>query len=244
MVCAMLIPQVAFGQNQRVTQKFDVTSVKPTPKERLDQPQDLECHNGRLITRGFPVSFLIGWSYQVNDARMVGLPGWARDWESAYDIEAKAAIAVSQQQCRLMARTLLAERFGLTAHQELRRTKGYSLVTVDHGAKLAKFVVTSLAISAKINRQTVRDTPGIEGLSMSSLASILGGHPAVGFLPVADRTGLPGRYSLNLTFSTRDDDERSSVFTALKDQLGLKLESAELPVEFLVVDRIEKPDAN
>jgi uncharacterized protein (TIGR03435 family) len=61
---------------------------------------------------------------------------------------------------------------------------------------------------------------------------------------VRDRTGLPGRYSFTLTFSSRDDDDRPSIFIALKDQLGLKLQSAELPVEFLVVDHIEKPDAN
>jgi len=172
------------------------------------------------------------------------MPGWTRDWEDAYDIEAKSAASVSAEQCQLMTRTVLAERFAFAAHREVRKMKGYVLVTVDHGAKLAKLSSTGQATGAKINGQTVGDAPGVYELSMSSLASILGGHPAVGFLPVHDKTGLPGRYSFTLTFSARDDDDRPSIFIALKDQLGLKLQSAELPVEVLVVDHIEKPDAN
>jgi uncharacterized protein (TIGR03435 family) len=179
----------------------------------------------------------------VHHAQIIGLPEWATDWESAYDIEARAAASVSQGQCRLLARTLLSDRFALVAHRETRKSKGYTLMTVDHGAKLEKLVAAG-AVIAKINDQVLADEPGRGGLSMSRLAEILGGHPALGFVPVVDRTGLPGRFGFRLTFSTRDGEDRSSIFTALKDQLGLKLQPTELPVEFLVVDRLEKAEAN
>jgi uncharacterized protein (TIGR03435 family) len=243
LACAMLLHSIAIAQDQPLPPKFEVVSVKPTPKERLNRPEDLQGKNNRLVTGGFPVSFLIGWSYQIHHAKIVGLPAWATDWESAYDIEARAAASVSQGQCRLLARTLLSDRFALVAHRETRKSKGYTLVTLDHGARLAKLVAAGEFV-ARINDQILADGPDEGGLSMSRLAEMLGGHPALGFVPVIDRTGLPGRYGFRLTFSARDGDDRSSIFTALRDQLGLKLQPTELPVEFLIIDRIEKADAN
>jgi uncharacterized protein (TIGR03435 family) len=194
----------------------------------------LICDRGHLLTGCFPVSFLIRWAYQVNDHRIAGLPDWARNWDAAYDVEAKSARPLNLDECRAAARALLADRFALTAHRDLRETSGYMLLAIDGAAKLRP------SGTARINGQTVAD----EGLSMPDLARLLGGHPALNFEPVKDRTGLPGRYAFDLQFSTRPDDDRPSVFTALKDQLGLRLQPAKLRVEFLVVDRIERASPN
>ncbi|MGA3238286.1 MAG: TIGR03435 family protein [Bryobacteraceae bacterium] len=179
---------------------FEVVSVKPTPKERLRNPEQVKyCENGRFFSAGFPVSFLIRSSYQIGADQILGLPEWAMAWESGYDIDAKSAAPVSQDQCRLVVRSLLADRFRMKAHRETREMRGYALVVGEHRPKLEE------GTDATINGQTVTGSVGVKGLSMSSLAQMLTDHPAVR-LPVIDRTGLKGSYGFSLTFSLREDD--------------------------------------
>jgi uncharacterized protein (TIGR03435 family) len=231
-----------FGQNEPSQTAFDVASIRPTPRDRISYYGDFGCNNGRFVSRGFPVSFVITWSYGISDGRILGLPDWAGDHESGYDIEAKSAAPVSSERCRLMGQALLADRFNMRHHTEVRMTAAYTLLLADGGKKLAK--VAETAKRATIQGQTV-DLPDQPGLTMSRLAYILGAHPAVG-LPVIDKTGLTDRYVFHLNFATREgeDDNRPSVFHAVKDQLGLELRSAKLPIEFLVIDHIEKASEN
>jgi uncharacterized protein (TIGR03435 family) len=232
-------PPGAFGQVRDARPEFEVASVKPTPKERLHVPVDTECANGRFRSGGFPVSFMIRFGYQTGDAQILGLPDWARDWDFGYDIDAKSERPVSLDQCRLMVQSLLADRFHMVAHRETREMRGYALMVDEHGPKLQEVTGSSVGQGAQINGQTVADV----GVSMSQLASILTEHPAVR-MPVIDRTGLAGRYSIHLTFSMRENDGRPSVFTAVREQLGLKLQAGKVPVGVLLVDSMEKAGAN
>jgi uncharacterized protein (TIGR03435 family) len=79
-----------------------------------------------------------------------------------------------------------------------------------------------------------------DGLTMPALASILSNFTD---RPVLDRTELQGSYGITLDFA-REGDDRASIFTAVQEQLGLKLEVGRAPVEMLIIDRIEKPMAN
>jgi uncharacterized protein (TIGR03435 family) len=76
---------------------------------------------------------------------------------------------------------------------------------------------------------------------MPILARILSGYTD---RPVVDRTGLEGSYGVTLDFALADRDDRPSIFTAVQEQLGLKLESGRAPIEMLVIDRIERPGTN
>jgi uncharacterized protein (TIGR03435 family) len=80
-----------------------------------------------------------------------------------------------------------------------------------------------------------------DGWTMTKLASYLSG---VAGRPVVDRTGLAGTYGIELEFSTREGDDRPSIFTALQEQLGLRLDAGKAGIEMLVIDHIERPSGN
>lgn len=202
----------------------------------------MQCNNGRFVSNQFPVTFLIQWSYQLIPSRIVGLPDWTSEWAFGYDIEAKAAQPVSQNDCREMVQQLLADRFQLRSHNEQRKMHVYLLTTTDDGKKLREMTEANSESGARMNGQLVGDLADNKGLSMPRLAELLGAHPSVG-IPVIDKTGLNGRFNFSISFSMRDDDEHPPIFTVLRD-VGLKLERMIAPVEILVVDHIEKGDRN
>lgn len=98
--CLLLTWPSAFGQTQEATPEFDVISVKPRSEKLL--PRAPSCRGDRFAERGVPLLFLTMWAYQLPASRIQGLPAWAHDIHSTYDIEAKASGAVSDTQCRMM----------------------------------------------------------------------------------------------------------------------------------------------
>jgi len=169
------------------------------------------------------------------------LPQWAKDWDAAYDFEAKSARAVNTDECRAMVRGLLADRFKMSAHREMRELRAFALTVGKSGPKLHE-----AGEGVKINRakfQSLSDAEPPKGLSMERLAAILTNHPVLG-ARVVDRTKLNGEYCLELLFSMQDGDGRPSIFTAVQEQLGLKLEATKAPVEVLVIDHLERASVN
>jgi uncharacterized protein (TIGR03435 family) len=160
---------------------------------------------------------------------------------------------------RQRTRSLLAERFQLTIHRASKDMAVYALVTAKGGAKL------KAAGSEAGNRQQMRGRPGhltAENLGLDSLANHLSRLLS---RPVLDRTGLSGRFNFQLEWTPDGEIEGGprapgqsekaasvgapdpagpSLFTALQEQLGLKLESTRGPGEMLVIDRAEKPSEN
>ncbi len=130
-----------------------------------------------------------------------------------------------------MLRTLLADRFKLASHSETKELPLYSLVVGKNGPRI----------------QEVKDGIG----SMSAGKGRLSGRmPIVDFArylspilgrAVVDRTGLTGAFDIKLEWTPGDDASGPSIFTAVQEQLGLKLESAKGPVEILLIDHAEKP---
>ncbi len=231
--------RVTHGQDSPARLTFGVVSIKPTPKPNQGAEM-MECRNDRFVSREFPIAFAVRWSYQLNSARIVGMPDWTSDWNAGYDIEAKAPRPVTQEECRQLVRQLLADRFGMVSHPEVRSMQAYILTVTDGGKKLRE--LTREHRGATINRQPVGDLADNQGLSMHRLAELLGAHPRVG-MPVIDKSGLDARFSFDLTFSLRDDDGAPSVFAALRE-LGLKLDSTKAPLEVLVVDHIGRAGSN
>ena len=158
-----------------------------------------------------------------------------------YDIVAKADDSASAEQKRLMMRALLTERFQLAFHTERKELHSFALVIAKGGPKLKQATPDEIPF-----RQNSRMGTVARATTMPEFADFLSGPVEK---PVVDKTGLTAFYAYTLDWfpATRTpdpDSDEASIFTAVQDQLGLKLESAKAPVETIVVDHAEKPSEN
>ena len=234
--------------------RWDVISVKPMTVEscatagggirRLPDGISVVCA---------PMAFVIEDAYHIMDAsRIAGLPEWTEDKSKPFSIEARvsgedaAAFAkLSNDQKVGMLQLALVERFHLKSHTETRQLAAYDLVVAKGGPKLKE------AEPDEASKGTWQF--GALNGEVKWVSSPAG--PMIWFLgketgrPVVDRTGLTGKYDFTLEFTpaaraATDTTGRPSVFTALEEQLGLKLVPAKEPVDVLVIDSIEQPTAN
>ena len=240
-IACMLFASVTFAQAA-----FETISIKPRPKERVGYLLKRECVNDRFRAANEPLSWIINWAFGLRDWQVLGLPEWAKTFDGSYDFEAKAAAPMTADQCRAMVQSLLGNRFQMNTHRETRDLPVYMLVIGKNGSRLRDVAAGDGPPGAIINGSQQVDGAGDgppKGWPVSRLIANLEGAGDVG-RPVIDKTGLTGVYSFNLTFSTKPGDEKPSIFTAVQEQLGLKLEAAKSPIEVLVVDHIEKASGN
>lgn len=235
---------------------FEVASIKPgDPSARGVRIQ--VAPGGRFTASNVTLKFLIQYAYGVKDFQITGTPGWGGS--DRYEVSAKGEEGenASGDQLKLMMQTLLAERFKLTFHRETKELPVYGLVVAKNGSKLQQ--------SEAADRQQLRMGRGLisgKGMSMAMLANQLAQQLG---RSVIDQTGLKGQYDIQLEW-TPDTTERKgmgdgdprpnseaapapdpsgpSIFTAVQEQLGLKLEGQKGPVDILVIDHVEKPSEN
>jgi uncharacterized protein (TIGR03435 family) len=239
----------AFGQSTSERPAFEVASVKPD--NTAAPPSAGPAPGGvRFVARNMPLNWLIGEAYYVSTSQISGLP---EELSSArYDIEAKADRPVNRDQMRRMLRTLLEDRFRMSVRRETRELKARVLVVARGGPKLDENRDGGELAIRKIsgNKTSYHNMP------MSFFANLLSGAVDE---PVVDQTGLSGSYDFTLDYYyARDhvgqgvlegrepapDPNGASLYTALEQQLGLKLESRKERVQFLVIDHIQKPSGN
>jgi uncharacterized protein (TIGR03435 family) len=207
---------------------------------------------------------LISNAYDAAGYEIEGMPSWVR--ADRYDVTAKAAPGTSALQQKLMLQSLLEERFQLKTHRETKDAPAYFLTIAKSGSKLQPLKEGSCAVPdltrpiappqpgdkppcglLRPGRSPTAQTLDSSGLTMALLAKTLG---AMLGRTVIDRTGVNGQVDrLHLEFASArldnsSNDSGPSIFTALEEQAGLKLESGKGPVEFLVIDHIEKPADN
>ena len=224
--------------------QFDVASVKADTSGRYgttrrDEPQGITYLNitlGEFIRLAYDVR-----SYQIDG------PAWINSGASRFDIVAKASAPLTERERHAALVPLLAERFHLKVHRETRTLPVYSLAIDKGGPKFKE---------GDGGDSSVAPDPASGGLryanySMSELAATLSVMPSTG-RPVLDRTGLPGKYTFTANlFSTpaglaaadaKEAIRRSDTpaFTALREQLGLKLEADRAAIEMLVVDSADQ----
>jgi uncharacterized protein (TIGR03435 family) len=223
---ALTLGWTAFAQELA----FEAASVKlnksGTPNGRVNKTP------GRFVGTNAPTRSLIREAYGLKDYQLYGGPSWLDS--DRFDVEGKAESAADDAHLQAMLRTLMAERFKLVVHRETKEMSVYNLLVGKNGIKFPEI---------KAGEPWPPMAPKREGavqmfaVSISALADML----STRFLldrPVLDKTGLTGKYAIDIQYG-RDED----IVTVVQDQ-GLKLESAKGPIEVVVIDHVEKPSEN
>jgi uncharacterized protein (TIGR03435 family) len=211
---------------------------------------------GRFSVTNATPEMLIGFAYALPNSQVLAIPKWAQSESFTIEagIDSATPIAAGNagiSQVMLMVQTLLADRFRLSSHKETRQLPVYELVVAKAGPRL-KQSEGDRPPARQIRRDQLSGSMPIPLLATSVSQWV--------DRPVIDKTGLRGNYDVELTYSpevgqsarfgTVEPDRSStngnapSLFSALREQLGLELKSARGPVEVLVVDHLERPEAN
>lgn len=143
-----------------------------------------------------------------------------------------------------MLQAMFADRLKLKVHRETRETPVYSLVTGKNGPKLSHVEPDGASGGVIIDgavQQFLSEQEAPAGWSMPKLAAYLSDFAG---RPVFDKTGIEGTFGFTLIFARADGDDRPDIFTAVQEQLGLKLEAAKEPLEFVIIDHVERPNEN
>jgi uncharacterized protein (TIGR03435 family) len=266
-------PQSRTSQDSAARPTFEVASVKPNPADRACL-FDILIPDHRVRARGCPIERLIRISYTLQTAQLVMLD---RPVSGSYDLNATfadRATPTTRQDVLEMIQQLLAERFHLVAHRELRDVPIYALVLARKDGRLGKAMNRSAIDCEKWAAEgRSRTDEGVPSpLTPDHKRPACGSRPGPDYLVggtttitemttrlevivgrrVIDRTGLTGGFDFDLKFSRNPlaapaadaavpADDAPSIFTAIQEQLGLKLESTKTPLDVLVVDHVEPP---
>jgi uncharacterized protein (TIGR03435 family) len=234
--------------------EFDVATIKPaTP----DRPGKAFLVRGRQFsTINTTLADLITFAYGIHAKQITGAPSWVETEKFDVAAQPNGEGQPNEKQWKAMVQKLLADRFKLAFHRDKKELSVYAIVVGKNGPKLTKSESTS-------------NLPGLffRGLgnlpctnaTMADLASVLQG--AVLDRPVVDQTGITGRYDFTLLW-TPDEFQFGGaaaknppppptngaappdLFTAMQEQLGLKLESTKAQAEVFVIDKVSKPTEN
>jgi uncharacterized protein (TIGR03435 family) len=250
---------------------FDVVSIKPDKSESgmirfMGKPDGYSATNVSL-------KMLIASAYGIREDLISGEPGWAHSARYDIDAKVAGADVddlkkLSNDQRRSMLQPLLADRFKLKVHTETKQLPVYELVVAKGGSKLKE----AAPADTDGNATKGPDGPGRGGMMRMSRGQVTGQAIPIASLvnvlsrqlqqTIIDKTGLTGKYDVELQWADEHSDPMfkgpdgspraepppdstgPSIFTALQEQLGLKLQSTKGPVETLVVDHAEMPSEN
>lgn len=222
------IPHLLAGSVLLYAAAFDAASIKPS--DAPSGSSGVNYNNGYLRANNVTLKRCISGAYGVPEAQITGGPKWIE--ELRYDITARGTGADTMD----MLQTLLADRFHLALHHQTQTVSGYTLIVAKGGIKAA---VTAPETRASTN--SARTRIDAKGCPMSRLASKLSGYLSV---PVVDETQDSRSFDFILEWAPDSDTNGPSIFTAVQEQLGLKLEARKVPVDFLVIDRADPPSEN
>ena len=231
---------------------FEVATIKPARPEA--QGFGMTMRGRDVIALGTLMN-LITLSYGVQDKQVEGLPAWAT--VDHYEITGRPDTEgiPNDRQFKVMIQKLLTERFKLALHRDKKEQSVYALTAARAGAKLTP---------------SAADPNGPPGLGLRALGNLFATNITMadfaGYFqtlvldrPVVDQTGLTGRYDFTLRWTPDDSQFRATgvrvppppdnatlpnLFTAIQEQLGLRLEGTHAPADVLIVDKVDKPTEN
>ncbi len=248
------------------TLTFDVATIRlaPPPGPNFHVAVTSPPHNSRFEATNLPIKTLLQIAYGF-DAPVVNAPDWVAN--TFYNIQARSDEAADARLAKLPAnevrlekrnaiRVLLAERLDLKTHLETRNSSIYNLTLAKGGLKMQTVPPPPVPAAGEPPvPQPMADTQahgsqhGLEFIGTNAvMRAITGALGAMLEAPVIDKTGLSGTYNYTLRFgrdwSANDPESYPSIFTAVQEQLGLKLEAVHESVPNLVVDKMQKPTEN
>jgi uncharacterized protein (TIGR03435 family) len=243
---------------------FDVISVKPN--DSRDGPSDLRVSPQRYSWTNASLRQLIQVAYDVRPYQLVALPAWADSAD--FDVAATTGVPASPQQMNVMLQNLLADRFDLAVHREQRDLPAYALVVARRDGKLGPAIHPSTkncesaagrrldSAAAQAEYLGCNPQMGLTRLKLGgySMSFLTGGLKRILEKPVVDKTGLTGTFDMELMWTPDPTmlpagvpappnvpSGGPSIFTALEEQLGLKLISDRASVDVLIIDHLSKP---
>lgn len=217
---------------------FEVVSVKENTSGRsvssLSGPRP-----GRFTITNMPLRFIVLEAFGLLDHQLIGGQNWITT--TSFDISATFPQgSVPERHWRPMLQKVLVDRFGLAVHRDMREVPTYDLLLARRDGALGTQLVrrdgscdTPPACTLLVNRQSLTARTQVIEKITPALQSLTG-------RPVVDRTGLTGTFDIDLKWSATGDDG-PSIFTALQEQLGLRLESSKGRAEVVVIDAIGRP---
>jgi uncharacterized protein (TIGR03435 family) len=259
----LLASATAFAQaTSSAPAAFEVASIRRSTSATPGGSSSRMQPGGSYAATNMTLQQLVAAAYGIPTTRVLNGPGWLST--DRYDIVAKAAGDPTTEETARLLQTLLRERFSLTARQEQRVLPVYALtlarpagevgprlwrsdtdctdrqtrINLSSPAELAARPVcrVPLLISKDVSLLIAGDIP------MTTLGQML---TSASGRPVIDRTGLTGRFDVSLEWAASADVDGSvSVFTAVQEQLGLRLESTTAPLDVVIIERVERPTEN
>jgi len=225
---------------------WEVVTVKPSDPD--EQVQDVRTLGRHMLIHRQTVEAMLMMGYGLEKNQILGAPEWVKresfDADGLADVEGQPSV----QQLQSLVRKLLAERFGLKAHKEQREMAVFALTVVKNGPRLPPARGDRYAGGQQMARggEGYR-TLAFKDTSMQDFAVML-----LDYLdrPVVDQTGLKGSYDFTLKYTydesraPADGSAPPSLFTAIQEQLGLKLVPVKAPADVLVIDKVDRPSAN
>lgn len=263
MICLFGAAGLVLAQSRPAPMAFEVASVKVAPQE----PGGVAggCHGvdsvysprqqaeapplGRCVITQARLSHMIGIAWGITMQSLKSGPDWIQRGDLRFNVEAKAENPgkATEKELLAMLQGLLIERFQLKFHFETSEEPGFALVVAKGGAKLrpSKSDEPHLSFTGPKGEPVFKPGQG-QPISMKAqkipletlltLLTAVGGHG-----PGVDKTGLTGEFDFQLSW---DDDAGPALSTALREQLGLRMEPGKVPVSIFVVDSAAKPSDN
>jgi uncharacterized protein (TIGR03435 family) len=233
---------------------FEVATIKPSKPDQ--QGKGFLVRGRTFSTINTNLSDLITFAYGLHARQIVGGPAWLET--EKYDIAAEPDQPgqPNDKQLKLMVKKLLTERFKLTFHHDKKELSVYALTVGKTGAKLTKSEGDPNGLPGLFFRAL--GVLGVTNATMGDFTGVM--QTAVLDRPVVDQTGLIGRFNFTLSWTPDESqfggmgikvpppsdkpDAPPGLFTAIQEQLGLKLDPTKAPVDVLVIDHVEKPSDN
>jgi len=250
----------AVQAGQRSGHAYEAASIKPSRNADVADSAGLRIEpGGRTVGTAVTAQQLIAMAYAVDRLQVLGLPSWAR--EDTFDVIAKAAGPSLIAEHRAMMENLLQERFQFRGHIETRDHSVYRLALVKAGTLGPRLHLSSDVCTPRPDppqsfnpdrppKCAMRSRPGVITAGGTALSLLVGVLQREFDRPLIDGTDLTGLYDFELRWHAsatglRQDDARPddsvTLEIALREQLGLKLESQRAPMRAVVVDQIERP---
>jgi uncharacterized protein (TIGR03435 family) len=254
-VAFLTLASISWSQPSDSKEQFAVATIRPDEPDADSLAGSIAVNGSRFTARHASIKDLVSYAYMLHGGQLIGGPAWLSTDRFEIVAEAESADSLTQPVARKMAQRLLADRFAFRYHSERRKLSIYKIVAGKGGPKFAKSTADANSFGTfgfpMLGQMVLKNT------TMAEFANFLQRY--VVDRPVLDDSGIAGRYDFKLDWTADESQfygrgdqlpapygraEAPDLFTAFREQLGLRLTAKKDLAPVLVVDRLEKPTEN